>query len=107
MLTKIVKEKLIQARGVIGFFPAHGKGDDIELYTSDSRDTVQGTLFGIRQQEQKQAEQPYLAMGDLVAPKESGVKDYVGMFAVSAGFGSVSPLFTSAQFTSKASTHLN
>jgi len=86
-LARSVKEKLLVARGICAFYPAHGKGDDIELYSNESRSDAVGTLYGLRQQEMKQSEDAYHAIGDFIAPKESGVKDYIGMFAVSAGFG--------------------
>jgi len=87
MLKKIIKEKWLVARGIVQFFPAHGNGEDVDLYTDDSRTKKLATLFGLRQQELKQTEDAYHAMGDFIAPKESGIKDYIGMFAVSSGFG--------------------
>eukprot|EP01113_Clastostelium_recurvatum_P038218 TRINITY_DN568_c0_g1_i1.p1 TRINITY_DN568_c0_g1~~TRINITY_DN568_c0_g1_i1.p1 ORF type:complete len:1276 (-),score=426.02 TRINITY_DN568_c0_g1_i1:154-3723(-) len=96
MLQRIIKEKLLIAKGVVGFYPANSTGDDIEVYADDddhARRSVIGTLYGLRQQAEKDAEDPYIAMGDFIAPKakevgdKDAVKDYVGLFAVSTGFG--------------------
>eukprot|EP01126_Amoeba_proteus_P038575 TRINITY_DN4031_c0_g1_i13.p1 TRINITY_DN4031_c0_g1~~TRINITY_DN4031_c0_g1_i13.p1 ORF type:complete len:874 (+),score=251.62 TRINITY_DN4031_c0_g1_i13:330-2624(+) len=88
MLKMIIEKKLLVARGIIAFYPAQGQGEDILLYTNDDRKEVLGALYGLRQQTEKVAgDKPYLALGDFVAPLESGVKDYIGMFAVSTGFG--------------------
>ena len=89
MLAKIVKEKWLQARAVIGFFPANSVGhDDIELYQNDSREQVLMKVFHLRQQMQrnnKKAANNCLA--DFIAPKETGLQDYLGAFAVTAGIG--------------------
>jgi 5-methyltetrahydrofolate--homocysteine methyltransferase len=87
LLNKIVKEKLLQANGVIGFWPANSVGDDIELYTDESRTEVLNTIFTLRQQGEKVKGEPYYALSDFIAPKESGVPDYFGGFAVTAGIG--------------------
>jgi 5-methyltetrahydrofolate--homocysteine methyltransferase len=92
MLADIVKNKKLRARAAVGFWPAHGRGDDVVCYASDERrtdDNVVGTLRGLRQQVVREAgtDASYVAYGDFVAPRESGVADYVGQFAVSAGFG--------------------
>ncbi len=88
ILDKIVKEKLLTANGVVGLFPANSVGiDDIEVYTDESRTGVKRVLHTIRQQAQKSKDEPNFALADFVAPKESGVKDYIGMFAVTAGIG--------------------
>ncbi|EGC33169.1 cobalamin-dependent methionine synthase [Dictyostelium purpureum] len=87
MLKEIVEKKLLNARGVIGFYPANSENEDILLYTDDTRTTVGATLHGLRQQSEKETEEPYLSYGDYIAPVSSGVKDYIGLFAVSAGFG--------------------
>lgn len=91
LLARIVKEKLFVAKGVVGFYAANAVGDDIALYGDDeTRSERIGTLFGLRQQNHRpdaQQETRFACLSDFVAPKESGVKDYVGMFAVSAGFG--------------------
>jgi len=88
MLDKIINEKWLQARAVIGFFPANViNDDDIELYTDDSRTEVKAVLHHIRQQIFKTAGKYNLCLADNVAPKESGIADYVGGFAVTAGIG--------------------
>merc|ERR1711920_1136064 len=71
--------------GVVGIFPANSVGDDIEVYSADGS-SLQGTFHTLRQQEERE-DTTYYAMSDFVAPKESGITDYVGGFAVSAGFG--------------------
>ncbi len=88
LLDKIIAEKLLTANGVLGLYPANSVGyDDIEIYTDDSRKGVKRILHTIRSQEQKTDNLPNLALADFVAPKESGVKDYIGAFAVTAGIG--------------------
>jgi len=88
LITQIITKKQLQAHAVFGFFPCNSIGDDIEIYADENRNHVIGKLYGLRQQEQKVDEKPvFQAMGDLVAPKHSGIKDYVGMFAVTAGVG--------------------
>ncbi|MDR8393591.1 methionine synthase [Aliifodinibius sp. S!AR15-10] len=88
LLDRIVKEKLLAANGVIGLFPANSVGDDIEVYTDESRSEGRTVLHTLRQQAEKRRGQPNKALSDFVAPKESGVADYVGGFAVTAGHGS-------------------
>ena len=90
MLKTIVDEKLLQANGVVGLFPAYSDGDDIRILDIDDHTTVIDTLFGLRQQAERQVDQGgvTLCLSDFVAPKSTGIIDYVGMFAVSAGFGS-------------------
>jgi len=85
MLKKILDENWLQARGVIGFFPANAVGDDIEIYTDDARKEVAHTLHHLRQQDKKKGTQPNYCLSDYVAPKESGLADYIGGFAVTAG----------------------
>jgi len=87
LLKKIVKEKLLQANGVIGFWPANSVGDDIELYTDETRKTLLTTIHTLRQQSEKVKGEPYYALSDFIAPKESGVPDYFGGFAVTSGIG--------------------
>ena len=87
MLDKVISEKLLTARGVIGFYEANSDGDDIIISNNG-----QPTTFNyLRQQGEKSDGQPYLCLADFVAPKESGKKDYLGMFAVTAGIG-IEPL---------------
>lgn len=88
LLQRLVEERLITARGVYGFFPANRVGDDIELYTDESRTQVLATFHTLRQQvEKEQAEPVNTALADFIAPKESGRADYVGGFAVTTGHG--------------------
>merc|ERR1712039_186542 len=73
------------AKGVVGIFPANSVGDDIEVYSPDGATTL-GKFHTLRQQEERE-DTTYHAMSDFIAPKATGVTDYVGAFAVSAGFG--------------------
>ncbi len=88
MLDRVIEEKWLTANGVIGLFPANAVGDDIEVYTDETREAVRATLRGLRQQGQHREGVPNRAMSDYVAPKGSGLADYVGGFAVTAGLGS-------------------
>ncbi|KUI42823.1 methionine synthase [Mycobacterium sp. GA-1199] len=88
MLDTLIKEKWLTANGVIGFFPANAVGDDIEVYTDDSRTEVLTTLYNLRQQGEHREGIPNRSQGDFIAPKETGLSDYVGAFAVTAGLGS-------------------
>lgn len=90
MLKKIVDEKLLTARAVIGFWPANSVNrDDIEVYDDTSRSDVTARLHHIRQQVRKrgQEEKPLMSLADFIAPKDSGTTDYIGGFAVTAGIG--------------------
>ncbi len=85
LLNEIIKKKLLTAHAVIGFFPANSVGDDIEVYTDDSRKKILTTLHSLRQQAQRDDGKPYYALSDFIAPKETSVKDYIGGFAVTTG----------------------
>jgi 5-methyltetrahydrofolate--homocysteine methyltransferase len=87
MLELIVEQDWLQACGVIGFFPANSRGDDIVLYTDDSRSEVLTVIHHLRQQHVKPPGQPNYCLADFIAPEGSGVADYIGAFAVSAGQG--------------------
>jgi 5-methyltetrahydrofolate--homocysteine methyltransferase len=87
LLHEIIEKRLLTARAVYGFWPAAAVGDDIELYTSETRKERVAVLHTLRQQQEKAGGQPHLALADFVAPKESGIADYVGGFAVTAGLG--------------------
>ena len=87
LLDKVVDEKLLKANGVIGLFPANAIGDDIELYTDENRDKILNVLHTLRQQTQKTGSNPNRALADYVAPKETGMNDYIGAFAVTVGIG--------------------
>ena len=87
LLDRIVKERLLVAKGAYGFFAAASVGDDIEVYADSSRTTLLATLHTLRQQSEKPQGQPNLALADYVAPKTSGRPDHIGVFAVTAGIG--------------------
>lgn len=87
MLRELIDKKLLQANGVIGFWPANSVGDDIELYTDDSRTTLFTKIHTLRQQSEKAKDLPYYALSDFIAPKETGIADYWGGFAVTSGLG--------------------
>ena len=89
MLDRIIDEKWLKASGVIGLFPANTvNDDDIEVYTDDSRTKILQTLREVRQQSEHREGIPHRSLADFVAPKDSGLEDYVGAFAVTAGLGS-------------------
>lgn len=85
MLKKILAEKCLQANAVIGFFPANSVGDDIEVYADENRDRVITTFRMLRQQTRKSKDKANMCLADFIAPKSTGVADYIGGFAVSAG----------------------
>ena len=92
MLKRLIEGRWLTASGVIGFWPANTeRDDDIVLYTDESRSEAALTWWGMRQQAEKQVidgvTRPSRCLADFVAPRESGLKDYVGMFAVTAGIG--------------------
>jgi 5-methyltetrahydrofolate--homocysteine methyltransferase len=87
MLREIVEGRWVTAHGAIALMPANSAGDDIELYTDESRTTVALTWRNLRQQNERPAGKPNYCLADFVAPKQSEVKDYVGAFAVTAGVG--------------------
>lgn len=88
LLDQIIAEKWIKASGIIGLFPANSVKDDlIEIYTDESRTKVLETLIFQRQQQQKASGLPNISLADFIAPKSSGIKDYIGGFAVTAGIG--------------------
>jgi 5-methyltetrahydrofolate--homocysteine methyltransferase len=87
---------LLTANAVVGFYPANSVGDDIELYTDEARTKVLTKFSALRQQNEKQDGEPYYALSDFIAPKSSGVKDYLGTFALTAGLG-IEKIITEAQ----------
>jgi 5-methyltetrahydrofolate--homocysteine methyltransferase len=88
LLQRIIDEKLITARAVIGFWPAaRVAGDDIEVYADDDRSETIATLHQLRQQIDKPNGKPNLSLADFIAPKDSGAADYFGGFVVTAGIG--------------------
>jgi 5-methyltetrahydrofolate--homocysteine methyltransferase len=87
MLRQIVEEKWLVANGVVGFWPANAIGDDIALYADECRKKELATLHTLRQQMARAAGRANLALADFVAPKETGLADYLGCFAVTTGLG--------------------
>jgi 5-methyltetrahydrofolate--homocysteine methyltransferase len=88
MLDTLIKEKWLTANGVIGFFPANAVGDDIEVYTDETRTEVLTKLHNLRQQGEHRPGIPNRSLGDYIAPKDTGLADHVGAFAVTTGLGS-------------------
>ncbi|TCQ13059.1 methionine synthase (B12-dependent) [Rhizobium sp. PP-CC-3G-465] len=89
MLAQIIAENWFVPKAVIGFWPAGAMGDDIQLFTDESRETPLATLHTLRQQMAKRDGRANMALADFVAPTESGVGDYVGGFVVTAGIEEV------------------
>ncbi|HWJ05300.1 MAG TPA: vitamin B12 dependent-methionine synthase activation domain-containing protein, partial [Steroidobacteraceae bacterium] len=87
VLKQLLAERWLRARAVIGIFPANAVDDDIEVYADETRGRVAHRLHTLRQQKPKPTGQPHYALADFVAPKTSGVRDWVGAFAVTAGIG--------------------
>ncbi len=87
MLERIVNGRWIAASGVVGLWPASSVGDDIEIYADEKRERVLMTWHNLRQQNQKPPGNPNQGLADFIAPKDSGVADYIGAFAVTGGIG--------------------
>ncbi len=87
MLQRLVGEQWLSARAAYGFFPANAVGDDVEIYTDESRTEVLQTVHFLRQQMSKSEGRTNFCLADFIAPKDSGVADYIGGFAVTAGLG--------------------
>jgi len=91
MLKKLIEGRWLSASGVLALYPANSVGDDIEFYTDETRTEVLMTWYGLRQQTEKQVidgvMRPSRCLADFVAPKDSGIADYAGLFAVTAGLG--------------------
>ncbi|MGZ8240717.1 MAG: methionine synthase, partial [Methylobacter sp.] len=87
MLKKIINEEWLTARAVIGFFPANSEGDDVVVYTDDSRTQQLEVLHHLRQQNIKAPGRPNYCLSDFIAPTDSGKADYIGAFAVTTGIG--------------------
>ncbi|MBL7104350.1 MAG: methionine synthase [Bacteroidales bacterium] len=87
LLNKIIQKKMLTANGVIGFYPANSVGEDVEVYTDESKKDKIATLRFLRNQQQKENGIPNLCLTDFIAPKDSGLTDYLGGFAVTAGLG--------------------
>jgi 5-methyltetrahydrofolate--homocysteine methyltransferase len=87
MLKQLIAEKWLKANAVVGFWPANSIGDDIEIYADESRTKMLARLHTLRQQMARDGNKANLALADFVAPKDSGLADYLGGFAVTAGIG--------------------
>ncbi|MDX2127788.1 MAG: methionine synthase [Chloroherpetonaceae bacterium] len=87
LLEKIIEEKSLKASGVYFIYPANSVGDDVEVYTDESRSSVLKTFHFLRQQGEMSKGLPNFSLSDFIAPKESGLEDYFGGFAVTAGIG--------------------
>ena len=88
MLDRIIEERWLQPAGVVGLFPANSVADDIEVYADEARTEVRTTLCHLRQQGEHRDGVPNRSLADFVAPKETGLPDYIGAFVVTAGSGS-------------------
>jgi len=88
MLAKIEKEKWLTAKAVIGIWPVNSNGkDDVSIFTNEERTEVEETFYSLRQQTQKAKNLPNFSLADFIAPKETGLQDYLGGFVVTAGLG--------------------
>jgi len=87
LLDAIIEKNLITARGVYGFFPASAVGDDVELYADDARGQVLERFHFLRQQSNKEGSEPCRSLADFIAPKQTGLPDHIGCFAVTSGIG--------------------
>jgi 5-methyltetrahydrofolate--homocysteine methyltransferase len=87
LLDRIIEKNLVTARGVYGFFPASAVGDDIELYTDGTRTKVLERFHFLRQQANREGSEPCRSLADFIAPKEIGLEDHIGAFAVTSGIG--------------------
>ena len=87
LLRKIIKDKSLQAGAVLGLFPANSVGDDVELFADEKRSRLLATFHFLRQQEAKTSGRKNLCLADYIAPKSSGIKDYLGLFALTSGIG--------------------
>jgi 5-methyltetrahydrofolate--homocysteine methyltransferase len=87
LLDRIIEEKLITARGVYGLFPANAVGDDVELYMDRTRSKVVERFHFLRQQANREGSEPCRSLADFIAPKETGLPDHLGAFAVTSGIG--------------------
>ncbi|MEK6235148.1 MAG: methionine synthase, partial [Planctomycetales bacterium] len=86
LLDRILAEKLLSARGIYGFWPVNSDGDDVVVYEDDDRTAERGRFYTLRQQWKRAGQDTHFALADFIAPVDSGRKDYLGGFAVSAGF---------------------
>jgi len=87
LLQQIIEKKLLTAKAVVGLYPANSNGEDIEIYTNESRDEILTTFRFLRKQQKKDNGTPNYCLADFVAPKDAGINDYLGAFAVTTGLG--------------------
>ena len=87
LLDNMIEKNMITARGVYGLFPANAIGDDVELYTDAARERVLERFHFLRQQSNKEGSEPCRSLSDFIAPKETGLPDHIGGFAVTSGIG--------------------
>ncbi|MBP9854637.1 MAG: methionine synthase [Candidatus Omnitrophica bacterium] len=87
MLDDVIRHKWLKANAVVGLYPANSVGDDIEVYADEKRDRILTVFHGLRQQAVRQDNRPHYSLSDFIAPKSSGIKDYIGAFAVTTGLG--------------------
>jgi 5-methyltetrahydrofolate--homocysteine methyltransferase len=87
LLDKIIAENLIEARAVYGIFPANAVGDDVELYTDETRTRELARFHFLRQQANREGSEPCRSLADFIAPQETGLPDHIGAFAVTSGIG--------------------
>ena len=87
LLDDMIEKNMITARGVYGLFPANAIGDDVELYTDAARERVLERFHFLRQQSNKEGSEPCRSLSDFIAPKETGLPDHMGGFAVTSGIG--------------------
>ncbi|WP_421774705.1 methionine synthase [Gracilimonas sp.] len=87
LIDRIVKENLLQAKAVIGFYPANSHADNVQLFEDEKRSNQITEFHFLRQQSKKRSGQPNSCLADFIAPQEAGITDYIGFFAVTAGLG--------------------
>ncbi len=87
LLDLMIEQKLITAKGVYGLFPANAVGDDVDLYTDCKRDEARERFHFLRQQANREGSEPCRSLADFIAPKETGLPDHIGAFAVTSGMG--------------------
>jgi 5-methyltetrahydrofolate--homocysteine methyltransferase len=87
LLDRVIAEELLTARGVYGLFPASAAGDDVELYADETRSSTIGQFHFLRQQSEREGKEPCRSLADFIAPKETGLADHIGAFAVTSGIG--------------------
>lgn len=87
LLNDLASNKALKMKGVFGIFPAQSDMDDVIVYSEQNNNEIKETIRTLRQQKKKNDDESYIAMSDFIAPKENGVMDYIGAFAVTAGIG--------------------